>query len=261
MKLAVYGEILIGEINSTLTPSSTDVRAQVPTMWSPGCHEKFTMSVSESVYEHESNCTGIGLVDFRRPEKLTVKASLGFSDATLKNYRAFLRGADMAADVSPVTVTSQVINAATGPAIYKAGDRFWLGRMNVATASFTGNAIALVAGTDYTLDPVTGVGTVLASITGPLVAASYTYQNPAGISVFSQAQKNYLIIVNGKNIDNGIAGSTCLYTTTLSLNGDFAITTPQMNITDLDVGVLLDASKPASGILGQIGFIRGFGLA
>lgn len=261
MKFATYGDILIGEINPALAVSATDVAAQVPSFWSPGCHEKFTLNVSESVYEHESHCTGIGLVDFRRPEKLTVKASLGFSDATVKNFQAFLRGKNMPADVSAVTVTSQVLNPTTGAAANIAGDRKWLGRMNIATASFTGNAIALVAGTDYTLDAVNGVITFLQSVTGPIVAASYTYQNPRGVSLFSDAQKNYVIIVTGKNIDNGVAGSACLYNTTLSLNGDFAINTTQTTITDLDVGVLLDANKPASGVLGQIGFIRGFGLA
>lgn len=261
MKLAAYGDIIIGEINPALAASATNIAAQVPKWWSPGCHEKFTLSLSESIYEHESNCTGVGQVDFRRPEKLTIKASLGFSDASMNNYRAFLRGNDMPADASPVTVTSQVINATTGVAAYKAGEKFYLGRSNIATASFTGNAIALVAGTDYTLDAVTGIGTALVPITGPLVAASYTYQNPLGVSLFSAAEKKYVILINGKNYDNGIAGSAALYSTTLSLNGDFGLTSSQMNITDIDVGVLLDATKPASGVLGQIGFIRGFGLA
>ena len=261
MKLAAYGDILIGEINSALAPSATNVVAQVPKFWSPGCHEKVTLSVSESVYEHESHCTGIGLVDFRRPEKLTVKASLGFSDATMDNFLAFLRGSNMPADTAPVTVTSQVINAATGSASYTAGQKFVLGRINITTASFTGNAVALVSGTDYTLDLATGVGTALVPITGPLVAVSYTYQNPRGISLFSSAQKNYVILLNGKNLDGGVAGSAALYNTTLSLNGDFELTTTKATITDIDVGVLLDATKPASGVLGQIGFIRGFGLA
>lgn len=260
MKLAAYGDILIGEIDTTLAASATDVRAQVRKFWTPGCHEDFKLSVSESIYEHESHCTGIGLVDFRRPEKLTVKATLGFSDATAKNFRAFLRGADMAADVAPVTVTNQTLNAATGASAMVAGDRFWLGRSNIAAASFTGNAVALVSGTDYTLDLATGVGTVLQPITGPLVAASYSYQNPKGVSLFSQAQKNYVIVMNGKNIDGGVAGSACLYNTTLGLNGDFEISSTKNTIVTLDVGVLLDATKPASGVLGQIGFIRGFGL-
>lgn len=261
MKLATYGDIVIGEIDSTLAASATDVRAQVRKFWSPGCHEEFKLSVSESIYEHESHCTGIGLVDFRRPEKLTVKAALGFSDATAKNFQAFLRGTDMPADLTVTTVTSQTLNATPGASAMVAGDRFWLGRSNITAASFTGNAVALVSGTDYILDLATGVGTVLLPITGPLVATTYGYQNPKGVALFSAAQKNYVIVMNGKNIDGGAAGSACLYNTTLGLNGDFELTSNKNTIVTLDVGVLLDAAKPASGVLGQIGFIRGFGIA
>lgn len=260
MKLALFGALRIGEIDQSLAASSTNVAAQVRRWFDPGCHESLEIESSLEMYEHYSGCSGEEVLDFQRTKRRTAKLTTGFSQATLQNLRAFMLGKDMAAEASPVTVTNQTLNATSGANANIVGDYLQLGHMNIAALTITGNAIALVAGTDYELNPVTGDIRVLAPITGPVVATTYTHQNPRGTALFTEAQKNYVILLNGTNQDGGAQGQFCLYKVTLALSGGLAVTSSEISTMSCEGAVLADYSKTLGGALGQFGFIRGFGI-
>lgn len=260
MKLAMYGTLAIGEIDSTLTASATNVMAQVRRMFAPGCQESLTLESSLQKYEHYSACTGVELLDFSRTKRRESNIKMALSDVTLNGLRAWLLGTDMAADVSTVAITNQSLNPASGAAAIKAGDVYPLGRMNITALSLTGNSVALVAGTDYTLNAVHGVITFLVDITGPVVAASYSYQNPRGTALFNAAEKDYVVWMNGYNADGGQPGQFCGYKVKLALDGALELFTTEASLINCSGSLQLDSSKTAGGALGQFGFIRGFGL-
>lgn len=260
MKLALYGTLTIGEIDSALAASGSNVMAQVRRAFKPGCQESLTVSSSLEYYKHYSGCTGVLLPDFVRAKKRDAGLKMALSDATLSSLRSFMAGTDMAADTAPVAVTNQTLNAQTGSGAMKAGDVYPLGRMNITSLSLTGNGVALAAGTDYTLDAVHGEITFLVDITGPVVAASYSYQNPRGTALFNAAEKDYVVFMQGYNADGGQPGQFCGYKCKLSLDGDLELFTTEASLINCTGDMQLDSSKTAGGLLGQFGFIRGFGL-
>jgi hypothetical protein len=260
MKYAFYGNLQIGEIDTSLAASPTNLFAQVRKTFNPGCEETLEIDSKSDVFESYNGCTGIELLAFSRTKRRTSSLKASFSDATLQGLRAFMSGTDMAADVSAVTVTSRTLNSATGAAVYALGDYAGLGVMNILALSLTGNAIALVAGTDYELDPVFGTIRWLANITGPVVAASFTYQNPRGTALFNAAQKDYVVMMNGYNADGGAPGQFAGYKVKLALDGTFALYTTEQSTINCSGAMQADSNKAAGGLLGQLGFIRGFGL-
>lgn len=260
MKYAFYGDLQIGEIDASLAASSTNLFAQVRKTFNPGCQETLEIESTQDRHEVYNGCTGVEVLAFSRTKRRTSSLKASFSDATLNGLRAFMLGTDMAADVSPVSVTSRVLNSATGAGVYAIGDYASLGHMNIAALSITANAVALVAGTDYELNALFGTIRWLASITGPVIATSFTYQNPRGTAIFNAAQKDYVIMLNGYNADGGLPGQFCGYKAKLSLDGSFALYTIENSVINCSGSLQNDSNKTAGGLLGQTGFIRGFGL-
>lgn len=260
MRYAFYGNMQIGEIDASLAASPTNLFAQVRKTFDPGCQATLEIESSIDTFESYNGCTGVELLAFSRTKRRTSSIKATYKDASLQAMRAFFAGTDMAADVSAVTVTSRVLNSATGAGVYALGDYASLGVMNVATLSLTGNAIALVSGTDYVLDPVFGTIRWLTSITGPVVAASFTYQNPRGTALFNAAPKDYVVMMNGYNADGGVAGQFAGYKVKLALDGSFSLYTNEESELSCSGALQTDSNKSAGGLLGQLGFIRGFGI-
>ena len=260
MKYAFYGDLQIGEIDLSLAASATNVFAQVRKTFNPGCQETLELESSQEVHEVYNGCTGQELLAFSRVKKRTSSIKASFSDATLQSLRAWMNGTDMAADGAPVAITNQTLNASTGAAVVTVGDYSQLGRMNITGLTLTGNAVALVAGTDYELNATFGSIRWLRDITGPIVATAYNYQNPRGTALFNAAQKNYVVLMNGYNADGGVAGQFCAYNVKLALDGSFALYTTEHSTINCSGAMMIDSSKSAGGLLGQLGFIRGFGI-
>mgnify|MGYP000703983266 CR=1 FL=1 len=260
MKYAFYGNLQFGEIDTALAASSSNLFAQCKKTFNPGCQETLELESTADVFKSYNGCTGVEQLAFSRAKRRDSALKASFSDATLQGLRAFMSGTDMAADVAAVTVTARTLNSTAGAGAYILGDYASLGVMNILALSITGNAVALVSGTDYELDPVFGIIRWLTSITGPVVATSFTYQNPRGTALFNAAQKDYVVMMNGYNADGGQPGQFAGYKVKLTLDGSFAIYTTEQSTINCSGDLQIDSNKAAGGLLGQLGFIRGFGL-
>jgi hypothetical protein len=262
-KLALYGDILIGRIDAALPASSSNFTSQVKpgSWWSPGCQESLDLTIESENYEHEVGCSGSLVKDFTRETRLSIGLEMGFTDASAKNFAAFLRAGEVVANATAQTVTNQTLNSLIGASSFKAGDIAVLGHMNITALTIQGDAVALVLNTNYELDPVMGIVRFLVPVTGPVIATTYSYQNPVQYKINSEPQYNYVVLMTGRNKDGEQPGQVALFNTKHRLNGSLALTTNELSTMSVASDVLIDSTKSAAGQLGQFGIIRGFGLA
>ena len=262
MRYALTGDLLIGRIDSTLAASAVNIMSQVrgEDVFSPGCHETIEIDSKVDYYESFNSCSGIELLAFTRAKRRTASLKASFKEATLQSLRAFMNGTDQAADTSSVSVTNHTITPTTGSAALKAGQRYPLGRQNITSLIITANAVPLVAGTSYSLDAPSGVITFLTDVTGPVIATTYSYQNDRGTALFNAPQYDYVVqMANAFNVDGGQKGQFAAYKCKLALDGQFSVTTTEESTINCSGAMQADTSKPNGGLLGQFGFIRGFG--
>ncbi|MGL4233173.1 MAG: hypothetical protein ACRDAM_15755 [Casimicrobium sp.] len=259
MKLALYGLLRFGEINTALPASATNFVSQAVRFFEPQCHSEFTLGISVEKYKSENGCSGINVVDFIRTKKREVTAKATFDEGTHANLRAFVQATTTVADTAAVPVSGYSLNA-VGVGAFAPGDVTYLGRMNITSLAITAVTPASpVAGTHYELDPVFGRIKWLAAITGP-VTANFSYQNPITSAIMNAPEKDYVAILDGYNADGNAPGQVVLYKTKPILSGDLALTTDEKSTMSVDMEVVADTSKAFGGLLGQFGFIRGFGL-
>ncbi|MGL4231606.1 MAG: hypothetical protein ACRCWJ_09585 [Casimicrobium sp.] len=258
-KFAYSGRVKLGEIDDALIATANNPMSNAVRFFDPGCHSELMLTMTTEEYTSTNACSGEEVEDFTRVKsrKLDLKAT--FDTASHANLRAFFLATTTPADSAPVPVTGRVINPATGPAVYKAGEYSYLFGMNLTSVTLQGNAVALVLNTDYEIDVKYGRIRWLANITGP-VTANFSYQNPARSALLNSRTKSYVLIKDGEYVETGAAGQTGFYRVKPTLSGDFGLTNIEKSTFSVNFKCLADASKPYGGLLGQFGYMQGYSI-
>jgi hypothetical protein len=150
------------------------------------------------------------------------------------------------------------------PADLAVGDTFDLGHLGVSdvviTDSTSGEPVTLVEGTHYSLDANFGTGTLLSTdgITQPLQAAG-SYAATRAVGFFATAPSNVALRYRGVNLaENNAPVEAMFYKVTTDPLQELALITTGNDVAGAQItaNLLLDSSKPASGALGQFGYIK-----
>jgi hypothetical protein len=156
------------------------------------------------------------------------------------------------------TVTGEVI-----PAGLVAGDVFYLANPGVTSVVITDSTATpktLVAGTDYVVDdPAFGRCRLLSAgtYTQPFKAA-YKYGDRKAVGMFTAPQPNVAVKYEGVNLAEGNAPVMVdLYKVATDPLQELALISSGNDVAGMQVsgGILLDSSKPVTGVLGQFGAI------
>lgn len=149
------------------------------------------------------------------------------------------------------------------PTTLAVGDTFDLGHLGVSDVVITDSTatpVTLVEGTHYTLDPNFGTGTILSldGLTQPFKAAG-SYAATRAVGFFAAAPSNVALRYRGVNLaENNAPVEAMFYKVTTDPLQELALITTGDDVAGAQVtaNLLLDTSKPASGALGQFGYIK-----
>lgn len=188
-----------------------------------------------------------------------------FTQFNTRILTELFRGEEVAQ--STTAVVDKVISNSSGT--LAVGDRFMLGAENVSAVSIkdsTGSPITLVSGTDYELDATTGRVKILdATTNGPFtlpLKASFTPGASNSVKLLTGAKREFWLSLVGYNTvaPGKPKGVLDLYKFNFSLPAQFGVINATRSEPAVSGTVLADSLKSASGPLGQVGRIQGFGL-
>lgn len=219
-----------------------------------------TFGLEESETKYKENYSG------SRATALTVANeivnSIGFTllQMSAKNLIELYRAEEVTQSTTPVT--GKTISAAT----LQVGDRYQLGAENVSAVTIqdsAGSPATLVVDTDYELDPATGRVKLLnaGSFVGPLVA-DFTPGASKSAKLLTGVKKEFWLSLVGVNtvVTGQPKGVLDLYKVQLALPASLSLIDDERGEYPITGTPVIDSLKSASGPLGQLGRISGFGL-
>ncbi len=218
-----------------------------------GCADALSFALSVETFTHISKCDSNDSVDFRGTKAQNAEASLTLTEFTKENLELALRGTAV-----PQSTAGAVVDE-TLPTGILAGMSVILGgaspHTNVSSVVVEGNAIALVEGTDYTVNLDTGTVSFITTPTAP-VTASYNYQDMAYVSMFTAGAKEYWLRFDNVNKAAGDEpGVVDLYRMLFDPAAALDMLSDELATFDLTGAVLVDDKKLSTGDLGQFGRI------
>ena len=252
--VSLQGEIILHERDSSGNPLTG--------FW-VGDANNATFKAETNETKYKENYSG------KRATALTVENEIvtGFDFTFLqlhtKNLAELFRGEEVAQSTS--AVTNKVISGDT----LAVGDRLMLGAEEVSAVTIedsTGTPKTLTAGTNYEIDLVTGRIKILDLTTGgPFVGplkADFTPGASNSVKLLTGVKKQFWLSLVGVNtvVSGQPKGVLDLYKFEFSLPAAFAVINDTRGEFAVSGSVLSDALKSASGALGQIGRIQGFGI-
>ncbi len=219
------------------------------------CTDSLSIELTTDSFEHINKCSTVDVPDYRGTKSSSGRLTFTFADVKDLNYALAVLGTQV--DAATGTITDEAI-----PTGIAAGDFWFLGgleRHRVITAltihgdgSPTGPTLS--ASTDYTLDAASGKVTFITAQAGGCTA-TYTYADPASVSMLTAAQKEWAIMyefINKANSND--AGSIELYRVRFDPASNMDYQSDELQIPSLAGTVLADLSKDATDLdFGQFG--------
>jgi hypothetical protein len=214
------------------------------------CPDSYSIDLKTDSFEHINKCGPVDIPDYRG-----IKASSGdlkFSFASVEdlNYALAVLGTVTAGGVSG-SVSGEVL-----PTDCEDGDIWFLGGLerHRGITALTISGMTLTA--DYTLDAASGKVTFVGNQSAsPAPTASYSYTDPASVSMLTAAQKEYAAMYENINKANGnAAGSIELYRVRFDPASNMDYLSDELQIPQLTGMALADLSKDVSDTeFGQFG--------
>jgi hypothetical protein len=219
------------------------------------CPDSFSIELSTDSFEHINKCSAVDTPDYRGMKASSGRVTFSFANVADLNFALAVLGTQVDADTG--TVADEAI-----PADIAIGDFWFLGGMerhrNVTSVVVNGDGSPLgpllVADTDYTLDAETGMLTFLTAQTNG-ASVSYSYSDPASVSMLTAAQKEWAIMfeyINKANSND--KGSIELYRVRFDPATNMDFLSDELQIPQLAGTVLADQLKSTTDTdFGQFG--------
>lgn len=211
------------------------------------CTDTIAVSLAVTTGTHSNKCGPIPVEDDRYIKALSGTIDLTFADVQDKNFALATLGTVV--DSVTGTVTGEVL-----PDNIEAGDIYFLGALNRhrgITALVIG---ALVVGTDYKLDAVSGMVTALQDFPSGTLDAAYSFVDPQYVAMLNGQQAGYALMQENINKRTGNKrGSVELYRTIFDPAASMDFQSEDDQEIDLKGSVLANLSMPVDGDFGQFG--------
>lgn len=213
------------------------------------CPDTFSVDLSTEFFEHINKCGPHDVADYRGVKSSSGRVSFSFANVEDRNYALAVLG----------TVTAAATGSVSGEALpddLETGDFWFLGGLT-RHRNITALVIAgLTVNTDYTLDAASGRITMLTdNAHSPAITASYSYSDPASVSMLTAATKEYAVMFEFINKpDANDPGSIELYRVRLDPASNMDYLSDELQIPQIAGSILADTTKDADDSeFGQFG--------
>jgi len=218
------------------------------------CTDSLAIALATESWTHINKCAAVDVEDARGIKSQSATVTLALADMADRKLALGIFGTVNTAG-SPGTVTAEF-----GPENCVAGDYYFLGGKTrhraitslVVTDDSTSPATSLSLNTNYTLDAASGLVTFVTAVTAPKFA--YGYTDPAYVSIFTAAQKEYMLSYEFINKqESNDAGSLELYKVRFDPAANLDFQSEENQSMALTGSALADTERDADTELGQFG--------
>jgi hypothetical protein len=213
------------------------------------CPDTYSIDLKTDNFEHINRCGPVDIPDYRGIKASSGELKFSFANVEDANYALAVLGIVTPAATGSVVAEQLPINCA-------AGDIWFLGGLmrhrNITALTITGATVT----TDYLLDAVSGKVTfVTDQSASPGPTASYSFSDPASVSMLTAAQKEYAAMYENINKANANdPGSIELYRVRFDPASNMDYQSDELQIPQLSGVALADLTKDATDTeFGQFG--------
>lgn len=213
------------------------------------CPDTYSVELNTDSFEHTNKCGPVDVPDYRGIKTASGKLSLSFANVENANYALAVLGT-----VSVAAAGSVVAEELPGD--LADGDIWFLGGLERHRGITALTISGMVETTDYVLDAASGKVTFVDNqAVSPPPTASYSYSDPASVSMLSAAQKEYAAMFENINKANSNdPGSIELYRIRFDPASNMDYLSDELQIPALSGSVLADLTKDsADPEFGQFG--------
>jgi hypothetical protein len=167
------------------------------------CPDTYVVALATETFTHLNKCGPVDVVDASGVKSTSATVNFSFSDVEDAKFAIAALGT-----VNPTatgTNTDEVVvdSATAGSFAFIGGKNRRRGITGLTLEDHsTSPATELTADTDYTLDAASGKVTFLTDVDGPVFASTYTYADPASVSLLTSGQKEYFASFENINKQN-----------------------------------------------------------
>jgi hypothetical protein len=214
------------------------------------------LTLETETLEHKESRTGQRLTDLRITRERRARITLTLESFTKANLMMMLYGSYQAPGAdSSVTNENFPAGLAVGDMVQLAHP--FIKSSPLPTITNQAGSTTLVAGTDYTLDYVGGIVTILSTtVTAQPYKANYSYQGEDIVPMFRQSQQERFLRFSGLNTANSDAPTVVeLYRVVFDPVGNFDLINDELASYELEGTVLFDTARDTNAALGGFGRI------